>query len=394
MVAYKNGKKVYERDDHGNYTYHKEGSNGRREKTIESKDGIIKTTHYGADGKPSYYTLSTEANKKYYPSGKLYEEQTDKGECFRYAENGVCLYEKDREGSYREYQLTPDKKDRVLIKKVYDYYVSEEYEYYPSGKIKSESINGQVRKYAENGICLYDNDGHGNCTEYQLTPDKKDRVLIKKVDDYYVSEEYEYYPSGKIKSESINGQVRKYAENGVCLYEKDREGYYRKYKLTPDGEGRLLVERVESNYLMESHKYYPSGKIKSSRYVNGTTIEYNEDGTYQKFNKSNRLKEETTAAGKTTYTYYKGTKQVEHIHKYDLQGKSIESEYKHFDKKGKENTKYYLSLKRIIAKKLEDEDKKAEAKGIAPEDRKASSKMTKAQKLKTQLIARYNSMFK
>ena len=331
MVAYKNGKKVYERDDHGNYTYHKEGSNGRREKTIESKDGIIKTTHYGADGKPSYYTLSTEANKKYYPSGKLYEEQTDKGECFRYAENGVCLYEKDREGSYREYQLTPD---------------------------------------------------------------KKDRVLIKKVDDYYVSEEYEYYPSGKIKSESINGQVRKYAENGVCLYEKDREGYYRKYKLTPDGEGRLLVERVESNYLMESHKYYPSGKIKSSRYVNGTTIEYNEDGTYQKFDKSNRLKEETTAAGKTTYTYYKGTKQVEHIHKYDLQGKSIESEYKHFDKKGKENTKYYLSLKRIIAKKLEDEDKKAEAKGIAPEDRKASSKMTKAQKLKTQLIARYNSMFK
>ena len=310
---------------------------GKIEETLERTENTWKRTVYDNNGEVKYYITSDEPNKKYFPSGKLFEEVKDDGSCYMYVENGICVYEKDKDGNYARYQLTPDGQDRLLVQKGNGNSWSEKYEYYPSGQIKSEErclqnkLNTICRRYAENGICLYDNDGHGNCTEYQLTPDGQDRLLVRKEKDYRT---------------------------------------------------------------IEKHKYYLSGKLQESQYGDGTLIKYNEDGTYQKFDKSNRLKEETTAEGKTTYTYYKGTKQVEHIHKYDLQGKSIESEYKHFDKKGKENTKYYLSLKRIIAKKLEDEDKKAEAKGIAPEDRKASSKMTKAQKLKTQLIARYNSMFK
>ncbi len=337
MVVYDQGQKIYERNKEGQYVFHKYKKKNKIQSIVEGDATMWKKTVYDDNGEASYYVTSDEPNKKYFPSGKLFEEVKDDGSCYMYVENGICVYEKDKDGNYARYQLTPDGQDRLLVQKGKGNSWSEKYEYYPSGQIKSEERclqnkwNTICRRYAENGICLYDNDGHGNCTEYQLTPDGQDRLLVRKEKDYRT---------------------------------------------------------------IERHKYYLSGKLQESKYEDGTIIKYNEDGTYQKFDKSNRLKEETTAEGKTTYTYYKGTKQVEHIHKYDLQGKSIESEYKHFDKKGKENTKYYLSLKRIIAKKLEDEDKKAEAKGIAPEDRKASSKMTKAQKLKTQLIARYNSMFK
>ena len=388
MVAYKDDKKVYEKDENGNFVYEKTVY-GKRIVT-EGNDSGWKKTFYGYEEIP-YYILSSELNKKYYLSGKLYEEQTDKGECFRYAENGVCLYEEDREGCYREYQLTPDEKDRVLIKKVDDHSVSEEYEYYPSGKIKSESINGQVRKYAENGVCLYEKDREGYYREYQLTPDEKDRVLIKKVDDYSVSEEYEYYPSGKIKSESINGQVREYAENGVCLYEEDREGFSRRYQLTPDGKDRLLIARIEDFFIKEKHEYYSSGKIKTSKYLDGSNIQYNEYGTYQKFDKKSRLKEETSAEGKTVYAYYQGTSNVEHVVKYDLDGKTIDSEYKHFDKEGKEDTAYYLSMKRIIANKIEKHDQKQAKKGIEPEARTVSKKMSKAGKLFAHIKAKIDS---
>ena len=330
VVVYDGGKKVYERDDKGNYTYHKEGSGGRREKTIESKDGIIKTTHYDADGKPSYYTVSNEPNKKYYPSGKLYEEQTDKGEHFRYAENGVCLYEKNEKGEYAHYQLTPDGKDRLLIEKGTNGVWSEMYSYYPSGAIKTEKIGGRY------------------------------------------------------------GQSREYAENGVCLYEKVGKGSYRKYQLTPDGKDRLLIVKVDNFYTREQYEYYPSGKLKEAIY-NDSLIKYNEDGTYQKFDKKNRLKEETTKEGKTVYTYYQGTKQVEHIHKYDLEGKDIALEYKHFDKEGKENTAYYLAMKRIIANKIEKHDQKQAKKGIKPEDRTASKKMSKAGKLFAHIKAKLDS---
>ena len=332
MVVYNtNGKKLYERDEQGNYTYHKTDSNGKITETTEVKDSKLKKTFYGKNGDVTYYITGEEPNKKYYPSGKLFEEVKEDGSCYQYEENGFCKYEKNAKGEYFKYQPMADGKDRLVIEKGTGDVWSEKYAYYPSGQVKEEYLGGKYgfyRNYSEKGVCLFENDGRGTISEYQLTPDGKDRLLTKK---------------------------------------------------------------TEWNYILEQHEYYPSGKIKESKYRGGEHIKYNEDGTYQKFDKHNRLKEETTSLGKIVYAHYGNTTQVEHIAKYDLEGKAIESEYKHFDKEGKEDTAYYLAMKRIIARKIEKADEKQAKKGVPPQERKVSKKMSKAAKLFAHLKAKIES---
>ena len=330
MVVYKKGQKTYERDSDGKYVFNKSDHDGKLQYKIEGDTKMWKRTVYDKEGNVSYYVSSEEPNKKYYPSGKLFEEVKQDGSCFMYAENGICLYEYNGK-EYNKYQLTADGKDRMLVEKGSGRKWSERYVYYPSGQVKEEYFGGKYgdyRMYSEGGICLTEKE-NGHISEYQSTPDGKDRLLIRKTDKW--------------------------------------------------------------NCILEQHEYYPSGKIKESTYSGGEQIKYNEDGTYQKFDKYERLKEETTSSGRTVYAHYADTTQIEHIAKYDLEGKAIASEYKHFDKEGKEDTAYYLALKRLIARKIEKADQKQAKKGIPPEERKVSKKMSKTEKFFAKIEAKIDS---
>ena len=287
MVIYKHGKKAYQRDEEGNYTYNKMDQYGKLEETLERTENTWKRTVYDNNGEVKYYITSDEPHKKYYPSGKLYEETTDKGDILRYAENGVCLYEEDAKHKYSIYQLAPNGTDRVIV--------------------EQGDFAGWTKRY----------------------------------------------------------------ENGICLAEQNIPGLEIRYVLAPDGENRLISQRLENKRLVENYSYYPSGKLKEIEYPReGISIKYNEDGTYKKYDKTKGLIEEKTSTHKITYTYYNGTTQVEHVRKYDLDGKEIVSEYKHFNEKGKEDTAYYLALENIKLKKQKREEQRQAKKGIPPEERK------------------------
>ena len=318
MVVYSKGEKTYERDSDGNYVA-REFYHGNLQSVTEGNGDTWKKI---IDN--SYYTTSDEPGKQYYLSGQLYIEYKEDGSTFQYAENGLCLYEKNAKGVYAKYQLSPDGKERLPLEKGLNSWVLEGYTYYPSGQLKTKKIGSGYFEYTESGICLYEDINHN----------------------------------------------------------------YAKYKLTPDGNGRLLTEKGICSDWSEKHSYYPSGKLQETNYRNGSFVKYNEDQTYQKFDATKRLTEEKTAEGKTTYAYYDNTDRLKHICKYDAEGNNIASEYKHFNTRGKENTEYYLAMKRVVAQKLEREEQKAEKEGIPQEDRKVSRKMSAADKLWVRLKAR------
>ena len=334
MVVYDYGKKEYERDKDGNYVYYKRDQyTGEIVEKIEGRfngdEHIWTKSFYNKDGNVKFYQKSDEPNKKYYPSGRLYEEIKEDKSCFQYAENGICLYEKNANDEYCRYQLTPDGKDRLLIEKGKGSWCLEKYLYYPSGQLKEKSTY------------------YGGCFQY--------------------------------------------TENGICLYEKHENGQYSKYQLTPDGEDRLLIEIGSNGLFTEKYSYYPSGRLKEAKHMDGSCVKYNEDQTYSKFDKDGRLTEMTDATGKTCFSHYPNSKQVKHIVKYDIQGQMIEGEYKHFTSEGVENTKYYLAIKQIIASKIEKSRRDAIRDGTSLEKRKISKKMSKAEKVYTKIKAKINS---
>ena len=335
MVVYReNGKKEYERDKDGNYVYYKRDQYTgdvveKEEGRFNGDEHIWTKSFYNKDGNVKFYQKSDELNKKYYSSGRLYEEIKEDKSCFQYAENGICLYEKNANDEYCRYQLTPDGKDRLLIEKGKGSWCLESYSYYPSGQLKEKSTY------------------YGGCFQY--------------------------------------------TENGICLYEKHENGQYSKYQLTPDGEDRLLIEIGSNGLFTEKFSYYPSGRLKEAKHMDGSCVKYNENQTYSKFDKEGRLTEMTDATGKTCFSHYPNSKQVKHIVKYDTQGKKIDAEYKHFTLDGVDNTEYYLAIKQILANKIKKSREDAERKGISPEERKISKRMSKAEKIYTKIKAKINS---
>ena len=318
------GRKTYEKDAQGNSRFCKYEVSGKRTEVIGNNENWKETT-YDENGKIEYYRTSDEPKKSYYPSGSLREEIKDNGECYRYAENGICLYENQGGGTYTVYQLTPDGKDRQLLTRM------------------------------EKGCCME------NCS---------------------------YYASGQLKERSVrNVGVYRYAENGLCLYEYLDCGDCEHYMLTPDGKDRLLLEKSKDGK-RETHSYYPSGKLESSSFSNGDVIKYDEDGNYQKFDGKERLIEEKNSLGKTVYSYYPDTSQVKHINKYDEKGQEIRSEYRHFDKKGNDDTQYYLNIKKMIAKKIQKDAEEAKKRIGFEGERKVGRKMSDVSKLVLVMKAR------
>ena len=318
------GRKTYEKDAQGNSRFCKYEVSGKRTEVIGNNENWKETT-YDENGKIEYYRTSDEPKKSYYPSGSLREEIKDNGECYRYAENGICLYENKGEGTYTVYQLTPDGKDRQLLTRM------------------------------ERGCCME------NCS---------------------------YYAAGQLKERSVRNEgVYRYAENGLCLYEYLYCGDCEHYMLTPDGKDRLLLEKSKDGK-RETHSYYPSGKLESSSFSNGDVIKYDEDGNFQKFDGKERLIEEKNSLGKTVYSYYPDTSQVKHINKYDEKGQEIRSEYRHFDKKGNDDTQYYLNIKKMIAKKIQKDAEEAKKRIGFEGERKVGRKMSDVSKLVLVMKAR------
>ena len=325
IVAFdERGRKTYEKDAEGNSRFCKYDVSGKRTEVIGNNENWKETT-YDENGKIEYYRTSDEPKKSYYPSGSLREEIKDNGECYRYAENGICLYE---------------------------------------------------------------NKGGGTYTEYQLTPDGKDRQLLTRMEKSYCMESCSYYASGQLKERSVRNEgVYRYAENGLCVYKYLYCGDYEHYMLTPDGKDRLLLEKSKDGK-KEIHSYYPSGKLESSSFSNGDVIKYDEDGNYQKFDGKERLIEEKNSLGKTVYSYYPDTSQVKHINKYDEKGQEIRSEYRHFDKKGNDDTQYYLNIKKMIAKKIQKDAEEAKKRIGFEGERKVGRKMSDVSKLVLVMKAR------
>ena len=300
----------YEVDDYDNEIGH------LLEKTEGNHAKWIKKTFYDEDESPIFYKKEADETRKYYLSGELMEE--DKGEdgIFCYYESGVCK--------------------------------SEEYP------------NGVVKRYAENGLLLYESDEEGNYQKFKLNSFGNGTLLIEKGDDYGFNERYKYDEKDNLLEEEQE------TAKGIHFrsYYPGKERQIKEERL-PDGTITMWSENNKKTYEKRPDKSY---------------IKYTNSGRYyQRFDKNNKLIEETNVFGKMTYTYYPNSKQVEHIHKYNESGNEIVSAYKHFDKQGKDNTKYYLARKKIIERRLNQEDKKAQIKGI---DRiKAIKKRSKIHKI-------------
>ena len=246
----------------------------------------------------------------------------------------------------------------------------------------TKEINGRIYKKDENGDFIYKDVESGKTFVYDryhhLEYYKQDGIPNKK-----------YYLSGNLYEEGDEkGVCRRYAENGICIYEQRRKFFdFDCYELISDGKDRRISQRVRDGHMMEEYFYYSSGNLKKIKFFDGTVVEYGEDQTYKKYC-DNRLVEETTLEGKTEYIYYDGTDQVEHIHKYDIEGKEIVSEYKHFSKKGNKDTESYLKMRRILAKKMEALDKKTDKQEDGEYNRKMSKVAESMAYIKDKLLSR------
>ena len=314
-------------------------------------EGLFLTREEAPDGRMIIYgykeNYDEDKNESTYSQVKIYERDAD----------GFYVhheYEETDDGIGNLIKVTQGKGDQWTRKTFYDdsenplYYQldgDETKKYYPSGKLMEELKDDTIFSYYETGVC-----------------------------------QSERHP---------NGEVKEYAPNGLLLYEEGENGNYKKFRLNRSETGTLLLEKgsidcFEEKYIYDANDnvsqkeintpkgiltqiYYPNSeqKIKEERLPDGSRTTWSRNGRdYQKFDKRDNLIEDGNVFGRTVYTYYTGTNKLKHIHKYNESNAEITGAYRHFDKEGNENTQYYLARKKIIEKRLQKEDERAEKKGI------------------------------
>ena len=298
--------KLYERDSNGHYISYKykRDDYDEIEHLTESVEGVgdkwTKKTFYDEKEEPIYYQADGDETKKYYPSGKLMEEVDENGAVFGYYETGILK--------------------------------SEEYP------------NGVVKEYAPDKQILYARDEDGNYQRFQLNRDGTGTLLIEKGKGHRFNERYQYDENDYLVQKEVN------TPKGVLMhiYYPGSEQQI-KEEIRPDGTSTTWSKTNKKTY---------------EKLIDGSYKKYSNGRDYQRFDRRNNLIEDVNVFGRTTYTYYANTDKLKHIHKYNESGYEITGAYRHFDKDGNDNTAYYLARKKIIEKRLEQEDERARRRGI------------------------------
>ena len=350
-------------------------------------DGSIVKYGYKAD-------YAGETPEEIYEPVKIYEK--DAGGHYLHHE-----YEKDRNGMLDKLVETTEGNNQTWTKKIsYDenenpvsyqkdgdetkkYYMSGQlmeettdegrFSYYETGVLQSETYeNGVSRKYAPNKLLLFEEDEDENYEQYRLTSDSNNTLLLEKGDMYDASERYEYDDEDHLLKKEIK------MGKGWLV-----QSYY------PGPEQKLKTEtKPDGSYTTWSE----DGYITYERFADRSYKEYSSKTDYKKFDRRGNLLEEANALGRVAYVYYPETKQIEHIHKFSASGKELKNSYKHFDKNGKDNTKYYLARKRILQSRVDKEAEKARRDGVSQiQVMKKKSKFHKLVKLFDHITALKNS---